>query len=637
MRAILIALVAVMVIFRLAILSSSLPELADADDLCVGTIAKEHLSKPMLSLFEYQNPTYSHGLIPMGLMAVPFFGIFGDSYASLKLLPLALSALMLVVWYLLCKRYFGSSVAMVVGLLMSFPPPGYTALSLISSGSHYASNLFTGLILLLLIGVAEMKDDHRARAYLWKALLGMVAGFGVWFYYPLVLFILPFLLLWFLLDRRFFARRGFWVSVTCFFVGFSPWFYEQVVHSQEVFRIESRAFTTYFFTEGLFGAIGKGLKLVAEDLPSSVGFRWRFGSEASALDFVYYALALVPLGFLISSLFRKWREKSVRHSAGLALCASCGLVLTIIAVSSFELGPPWRGYRAYRYLAPLFAPGVLLLAMGVEEVRWRWLRVVLPSILIIMGVFGNSSLITPSTLALGWMYRGYSYEQLGATLVVRSGNLSSALKRIRRVPLERAKELIVGAGAGYFAKGRVSLVNETSFRRLKLVAEKVPPRLRDAFLKGVGAGALKQLGYDTARFSRLTDCFDRGKRHLYHGGGVAVASKLWPLILHAFYIRGDIQPLYLRLQLAINSTAENYRPDFVDGIATGLAGDLFYDMSKVAYVLRGFPPEWRRRAWKAVAVFTIRNFGRRNVYRYLIPFVPPQWRKSFYEAFSTLD
>ena len=62
---------------RLVILFSAIDKVHLDEELYRGNIAKEVISGPVLPFLDYQRSEYEGGTLVMGLLAVPFFLIFG--------------------------------------------------------------------------------------------------------------------------------------------------------------------------------------------------------------------------------------------------------------------------------------------------------------------------------------------------------------------------------------------------------------------------------------------------------------------------------------------------------------------------------------------------------------------------------
>src|SRR3989338_10372298 len=75
-------------ILRLAVLFSSLDKIYESEELYSGTIAREIIQGPLIPLWEYLDYKVEYfpgGTLVVGILAVPFFLLFGQTYIALKL------------------------------------------------------------------------------------------------------------------------------------------------------------------------------------------------------------------------------------------------------------------------------------------------------------------------------------------------------------------------------------------------------------------------------------------------------------------------------------------------------------------------------------------------------------------------
>src|SRR2546425_2586388 len=190
-----------------------------ADELYVGTIAQELVTGPTLPFAEYRANNFSLGTLVIGVLAAGFFLLFGPTLFALKLASLLVSTLALVFWYWTIQRYAGERVAGYFGLLFCFSPPLFTAYSVTALGAHPESIVFSALTVLLLFRMLAEKEGSPAI----PVLLGLTAGFGLWFCYTYGLTLLAMLGFWFWHDRRMFRRWRFLCFALGFAAGFAPW------------------------------------------------------------------------------------------------------------------------------------------------------------------------------------------------------------------------------------------------------------------------------------------------------------------------------------------------------------------------------------------------------------------------------
>ena len=189
------------------------------DELYLGVIAQELVTGLTLPFTEYRANSYSGGSLVIGALAAGFFLLFGPTVFALKLAPLVFFTLALVFWYWTIQRAAGVRVARYFAMLFCFSPPLFTAYSVVALGAHSESIVFSALTVFLLFKM--LSEETPSRAY--PVLLGLTAGFGLWFAYIYGLTLLALLGFWLWHDRGILRRtRVLWFALG-FVVGFSPW------------------------------------------------------------------------------------------------------------------------------------------------------------------------------------------------------------------------------------------------------------------------------------------------------------------------------------------------------------------------------------------------------------------------------
>src|SRR3989442_14532085 len=189
-------------------------------ELYRGTIAQELVTGPTLPLAEYRVNNYNMlGPLVIGFLAAGFFLLFGSTIFALKLAALLVFTLALIFWYQTIRRAACGRVAGYFAMLFCFSPPLFTDYSVAAMGFHSESILFSALTVFLLFKM--LSEEKPSLAY--PVLLGLTAGFGLWFAYIYGLTLLALLGVWVWHDKgRLWRPRMLWV-VLGFVVGFSPW------------------------------------------------------------------------------------------------------------------------------------------------------------------------------------------------------------------------------------------------------------------------------------------------------------------------------------------------------------------------------------------------------------------------------
>src|SRR2546428_8720507 len=189
------------------------------DELYRGTIAQELVTGLKMPFTEYRADNFSGGSLVIGAFAAGFFLLFGPTVSALKLAPLLLFTLALAFWYWTIQRYAGEREARYFAVLFCVSPPLFTASSVAALGTHAHSILFSALTVFLLFRM--LSDERGSLAF--PVLLGLTAGFGLWFDYIYGLTLLAMLGFWVWQDKgRFWRPRVLWFALG-FLVGYSPW------------------------------------------------------------------------------------------------------------------------------------------------------------------------------------------------------------------------------------------------------------------------------------------------------------------------------------------------------------------------------------------------------------------------------
>jgi len=180
--------------------------------------ALELLTTPSQPLLHYQADHYQGGSLVMILLALPGLALLGESALVLKLPALLFSTGILATLYLVGRRYFGRPVGGLAALGYLVGPPLVAYWGLVVMGSHHESNLFSLLMISLLLALIT----RRSRTLGTWTLLGVVAGSGIWFCPTSGQTLLACGLAWLLLERL--PRPG---ELACALggglVGLIPW------------------------------------------------------------------------------------------------------------------------------------------------------------------------------------------------------------------------------------------------------------------------------------------------------------------------------------------------------------------------------------------------------------------------------
>ncbi|MFH1462823.1 MAG: glycosyltransferase family 39 protein [Pseudomonadota bacterium] len=333
----------------------------DWESLGRGLLARELLDGPAYGLLDYQMDPYAGGSLVMGLVAVPLFGLFGDSVFVLHLATLPFLAATAAATWVLVRRQLDQGAALLAMALVLFAPYPAARLAGVAWGDNVQVPLFMALALTLAAPLAQGASRNPWRV----GLLGGVAGFGFYYHYH---FAIPLALLGLLLlagDRAWLHRPSSWAALAAGLVfGLVPWLAYNLGHSWEGLVISTYGAVDHMGSGVLARYPGRLLALCfavpARSLGPGPAF-WRWSLALSLLAW---------LAFLAAAGFLAWRERRapswVRRY--LLLYPPFFVLLAAATPFSFVNEPDW--YFADRYLASLHWVVAVVVALAAATL-WR--------------------------------------------------------------------------------------------------------------------------------------------------------------------------------------------------------------------------------------------------------------------------
>ena len=391
------------------------------------------------------------GQLVTGLAAWPLYGLFGDSYLSLKLVPaLAGLALLLCAWAL-CDAHVSRRAANLAAFALALGPSELLAkYSLVASGNHF-ENLFFSLLAVLCAYRLHVADP--ARRGRWLVLAGLSAGLAIFVFLgaivPVGLLALVHLGVrgW----RGSFADLRRWLPA--FVLGLAPLIVLNLVSGARGAAFLSAKFagggeardwglvarrTLAFLTDELFRAgFHRGLDL-ARYVKHVAWLRedpWRVPSALLLAGLWLAWLVALPaalggVGQVLRSVLGATRSEPLGRRAFTRLAAVpfvLLLPLTALAygLSNLVLGghPPPLECAGYRYFLPVSLFGVVLAAAvadrSIERGGWRrWLGLLVGAALLVPGLWNLSYVRLDSPVkGIGARYRGWNFMQAGRGLL----------------------------------------------------------------------------------------------------------------------------------------------------------------------------------------------------------------------------
>lgn len=185
----------------------------DGDEAVVGLMARHILHQHEFTTF-YWGQNYGGSLTAVVMAGV--FAIFGSSTATLKAVPIAMSAIAALFVWRLGRRTIGEPGATIAGLAFWVWPTTYVWLSTKERGFYWMCIILGLAFLITALRLVQHPDQRRD----W-VVLGLVGGIGWWTSPQMLYFVVPGLI-W-LLFKVNFEKLRFDLPVVAGLIGSAPW------------------------------------------------------------------------------------------------------------------------------------------------------------------------------------------------------------------------------------------------------------------------------------------------------------------------------------------------------------------------------------------------------------------------------
>jgi 4-amino-4-deoxy-L-arabinose transferase-like glycosyltransferase len=544
---VLIILLVIFFLVKIPILLTSIYKIFDPREMYIGTIAKALIEGPIMPLFDYQFHYSVGGSLVSGILAVPFFLMFGQSYFSLKLLAISYSASVLILWYIFLAKYFNKRVALLASLLFIFSPPFYTKFLLMIYGKHGETNLFTIVAIFIFFRVffdSSKDESNKKFAY---AAFGLLSGFGMYFDPMFFITLATCSLFWFIFNKKFILSKGFLFFITFFLIGFSPWIYYNGSHGFKTVCLNDRypeaaRSLQELFPSNFFIAAFNNLKeLLISHLPHSFSFTNFWSIPGSAIEYAYYLVFILAFCVLVWSNRKvilsltsrvvslrqpdSAMQSEVKETFLLTFLVIHLLLLSVIAYAIDFNNHELYSFYGYRRLLPLYPFMFAIMALFLDKLwRWKNKHVLLPAIsfllmifLILSGLIANIGLITPVNFGNHLIYEGYSYYEFG-NLVGRNsgGNISKVIYLLNKIKEPYRPLFCEGIGAYW---GHMFYKKQPLHMCIAEI-NKIDPKYRFYALRGLGLSIGAECGDDMLRADQdISEIDKESKPYVYEGLG----------------------------------------------------------------------------------------------------------------------
>jgi len=357
--------------------------IGDGDEALIGLMAK-HITEGRFPVFTYGLPYMA---ATESYFIAPIYALFGVSETGMKIAPWLASCGLIILNYLLARRFFGNQLAGVLAATLTAFPPLYLTITGLRAWGNFIETLLLGDLLFLLAYylVFEAKSTPAQNWKLWGC-FGLVVGYSFYGYWLAAFYYLPIFFFIFLKDKLFFLRRPFWLFMAAFFVGSLPFW---------LYNLFNNWATFHFFFDSPPGQSGSGkvpaLNVLQFFLTESLGLAIGSFNYWFTVNPVFgWALPLIYGSILAGWLVARWRgiagwfRLSVRPARPVDMLLLFGLLSPLLYIISgvgnnaFALpGVDTTG----RYLLPLMGIAPLLLGGGLAALpglgqglsySWGW-------------------------------------------------------------------------------------------------------------------------------------------------------------------------------------------------------------------------------------------------------------------------
>ncbi|MBU1912657.1 MAG: glycosyltransferase family 39 protein [Candidatus Omnitrophica bacterium] len=412
-----------------------------------------------------------------GILALPFFLLFGETLISLKLVGLLIGTSLFILWYLFLDRFFSRRVAIWTSLLFILMPPFWIKISISSYGGQDQIGLFTMLAILIFYQIFFVRSTKALFGF-----LGVACGFGLFFHCSFLPTLLTVILFWFIFDKKFFLRSEFFIFTIAFLVGFAPWIWYNLTHNFQGLIVNDELLSYWFSRNNPLHFFLRIKDFVTIEIANAFSFEdtiLRF--EPRALLGNWFFSRIYYFVFVFSFCALSWlnRRSLVKLIRGiiplrgftvspqdiskevflLMFFVIFDLILSLSGikhnVNNYE-SSVWR----YRQVMPvgLFVPAVIAIFLYGKGIQFRrffipYFNFCIMALLLGLGLVSSFNFISKDCLrkaALSGIYRGYNYYNLGRVIAWRFDGSPRWIDSIKRIKDGEARRYCYsGMGWGY--------------------------------------------------------------------------------------------------------------------------------------------------------------------------------------------
>lgn len=386
-----LCLLGLFIVSRFALILWGLESVFHYEELEQGYIAVEILSGLRARLIDYQVDEYTGGTLFMGILAVPFFVIFGPTLFSLKVLAFCISVITFSMVYFILRRLFGGTAAFAAGLLWIFPPPLLYSTALMALGSHERRLPMLMMVYFLLCCLIK---PHKKSQYL--ALLGFSWGIGFSVSFINLVAVAACILTLAAFQRYPQKAREWFLLVCGASAGIAYWIYYNVTHDWTGIRFLVNATIasqdTPFKSQLLF-LLSDMANFLFRFFPNALSFPSWGPISGKLINYLYcLLLGIFVLPDLLRTFFAHRSQKNLDGPAAerYALKVFFGIYIVIFPffyyLSAYKIHTVEPDAFNYRYLIPFYTVIFLYALIVIAEIRRKG-RVI--ALFLIAGLFSQ--------------------------------------------------------------------------------------------------------------------------------------------------------------------------------------------------------------------------------------------------------
>ncbi|MBP7686313.1 MAG: glycosyltransferase family 39 protein [Thermoflexales bacterium] len=314
-----------------------------------------------------ERPVFFYGQAYLGatdawLVALSF-SIFGENVLAIRLVQIALFAAFLLTSYLVAKRLGLTEWGARAALLWLALPPTMLTLYTTATLGGYGETLVLGNLAILLADNVVRSACCVKRTWL---LLGFVAGFGL-YTFPLILIYLVPIGVWLLIRLRGRAWRGYALGLAGFLIGSAPWWLALIQSGgRELAELAGAGVANTIPGVTYFDSLGvRLLNFLLFGVSAWAGLRYPW-SGTFVLPVIGVAVLAVCVGALVYAARHARRpEQNAVQSKGawfILLGMPAVLLMTFLVT-------PFGGDPSGRYFLPLYLPLSIAIATLLQAIR----------------------------------------------------------------------------------------------------------------------------------------------------------------------------------------------------------------------------------------------------------------------------